>query len=225
MAPCLALVFGLFLAGSQNDAVGYLAAKAKDSHGKSRPYLPREGDLIFYDDHSLVWTVLFAWAGTGPPLHMGIVVRRPDGSLGVLEAGPDDTIKVDIIGLQKRFKEFQGTITVRRCKTVLTKEKSAALTKFATAQNGKPYAVVRLLLQGTSFRSRGPIRELFLGHTYLDRYSWICSELAVAGGAVAGLIDPKAVPANVVYPQDVVDDHRYDLSRHYHREEVWRAER
>ena len=39
------------------------------------PYEPREGDLIFYDDHSKVWTALFKAAGTGPPLHMGIVVE------------------------------------------------------------------------------------------------------------------------------------------------------
>ena len=93
------------------------------------------------------------------------------------------------------------------------------------AQDGKPYAVLRLLLQGTSFRSRGPIRELFLAKTYLDRWSWICSELAVAAGTVAGLIDGRAVPSNVVYPLDVVDDHRYDLSRHFHEAEVWQSKR
>jgi len=223
------LALGLLLGGPHDDSVGYLTAKVKGHDGKfhkeTRPYVPHEADLIFYDDHSLVWTVLFAWAGSGPPLHMGIIVRRRDGSLGVLEAGPNDTVKVDIIEVRKRFKEFEGTISIRRCKTMLTKEKSAALTKFAQAQDGKPYAVLRLLLQGTSFRSRGPIRELFLAHTYLDRWSWICSELAVAAGAVAGLIDPRAVPSNVVYPLDVVDDHRYDLSRHFHAAEVWRAER
>jgi hypothetical protein len=222
-----ALALGLLLTGSRQETTGYLTARIKGPDGKvhkeTRPYHPREGDLIFYDDHSVVWTVLFAWAGSGPPLHMGIVIRRPDGSLGVLEAGPNDTVKVYIIDVGKRLKEFDGTISIRRCKTALTREKSAALTKFAMAQEGKPYAVLRLLLQGTSFRSRGPVRELFLANTYLDRWSWICSELAVAAGSVAGLIDPRAVPSNVVYPLDVVDDHRYDLSRHFHGAELWRA--
>jgi len=224
-----ALALGLLLTGPPDDSAGHLTTKLKSRDGKvhkeTRPYVPREGDLVFYDDHSVVWTVLFAWAGSGPPLHMGIVIRRPDGSLGVLEAGPDDTVKVYIIDVRKRLKEFEGTITIRRCKTKLTKEKSAALTKFAMAQEGKPYAVIRLLLQGTSFRSRGPIRELFMAGTYLDRWSWICSELAVAAGSVAGLIDPRAVPSNVVYPLDVVDDHRYDLSRHYYGIDVWQAKR
>ncbi len=208
--------------------LGYLSKETKGANGvvrKTVPYAPREGDLVFYDDHSIAWTILFAWAGTGPPLHMGIMVKRADGSLGVLEAGPDDTVWVDIIDAAKRLKAFKGTITIRRCKTMLSTEKSVALTKFATAQDGKPYAVLRLLLQGTSLRSRGPVRELFLAHTYLDRWSWICSELAVAAGTVAGLFDPKVVRANVVYPQDLVDNHRFDLSRHYHGPEVWQAAR
>jgi hypothetical protein len=139
----------------------------------------------------------------------------------VLEAGPNDTIKVYIIDLNTRLREFDGTIAVRRCKTILSKEKSAALTKFALAQEGKPYAVLRLMLQGSWLRSRGPIRELVLGHTYLDRWSWMCAELAVAAGTVAGLFDPAVVHANVVYPHDLVDNHRFNLSRHFHEPETW----
>jgi hypothetical protein len=225
---CLALAVSLVLASAEAGQVGYVIPQ-KGPDGKirkeSQPYLPREGDLVFYDDHSLVWNILFAWAGSGPPLHMGIVIRRPGGSLGVLEAGPNDTIKVHIIGVAKRFDEFKGTITVRRCKTPLSTEKSTALTKFALAQDGKPYAVLRLLLQGTWFRRRGPVRELFFAHTYLDRWSWICSELAVAAGTVAGLFDPQVVRANVLYPEDLVDNHRFDLSRHWHGPETWRPTR
>ena len=50
--------------------------------------------------------------------------------------------------------------------------------------------------QGTRYRSRGPIRELFLAETYLDRSSWFCSELVVAAGTVAGLFSDR-VKANV----------------------------
>ena len=121
------------------------------------PYLPREGDFIFYDDRSAVWTPLFAMAGTGPPLHMGMVVRKSDGRFAVLEAGPDDSVWVKLLDLGPRLKQFhddfpKGTITIRRCKTLLSTEQSAALTKFAHAQNGKRYAVLRLLAQGTSLR-------------------------------------------------------------------------
>src|SRR5207244_1053067 len=162
-------------------------------------YLPKEGDLIFYDDHKIIWTALFLWAGTGPPLHVGIIVKKENGGLAVLEAGPDDTIWVSILDVDPRLRkfheDFHGTITIRRCRKDLTPETSAALTKFAKAQDGKRYAIVRLLVQGTRFRYRGPIRELFLARTDLDRSSWICSELVVAAGTVAGLF-PDTVKSN-----------------------------
>ncbi len=224
----VALTLGIILAGPGQDHAGYVTTTVRGPDGRvqkvTRPYLPREGDLVFYDDHNVTWTLLFAWAGTGPPLHMGIIVKRPDGSLAVLEAGPDDKLNVYILDVPDRLKNFKGTITIRRCRTSLSREKSLAMTQFAQAQDGKRYAVIRLLLQGTAWRSRGPVREMFLANTYLDRVSWICSELAVAAGTVAGLFDPRVVRANVVYPQDLVDNHRFDLGNHWFDPELWRAE-
>jgi hypothetical protein len=223
------LALGLFFSSFDNHATGYLSREMKGPDKMIRkeviPYVPREGDLVFYDDKSIIWTILFAWAGTGPPLHMGIVVKKADGKFAVLEAGPDDSIKVYILDLAERLKNFKGTITIRRSKVKLSTEKSKALTKFAKEQDGKPYAVIRLLLQGTSFRSRGPVRELFLGATYLDRWSWFCSELAVAAGTVAGLFDPAVVRANVTYPRDIVDNQRFKLSKTWHDAATWQAGR
>jgi hypothetical protein len=203
---------------------GYLLAKTADA-ARAVPYVPREGDLIFYDDRSPVWNALFALAGSGAPLHMGIVVRRPGGTLAVLEAGPDDGLKVELRDAVPRLHQFYRTfgdgVTVRRCKVVLTPERSAALTKFAEAQAGKRYAVARLLLQGTPFRVRGPL-EFMLGGTSLDRDAWICSEISVAAGTVAKLFDPAVVYANVAYPRDLVDNRRYDLSRTWEDAARWR---
>jgi hypothetical protein len=219
------LALSMFFGGSDQNPAGYLTRQIKEPDKSVRkeffPYVPREGDLIFYDDKSIFWTILFVYAGSGPPLHMGIVVKGEDGKFQVLEAGPDDKIKVYLLELNSRLKDFKGTVTIRRCKVALSAEKSAAMTKFAQAQDGKPYAVLRLLLQGTSFRSRGPIREMFLAGTYLDRWSWICSELSVAAGTVAGLFDPAVVRANVTYPRDIVDNHRFDLSKTWHAGETW----
>lgn len=220
-----ALALSIFFGTADKSPSGYLTREIKGPNKTVKketiPYVPREGDLIFYDDKSIFWTILFAWAGTGPPLHMGIVVKGTDGKLAVLEAGPDDKIKVYILELNSRLKDFKGVVTIRRCKVKLTEEKSAAMTKFAKEQDGKPYAVIRLLLQGTSFRSRGPVREMFLAGTYLDRWSWICSELAVATGTVVGLFDPAVVRANVTYPRDIVDNKRFDLSKNWHDAETW----
>jgi hypothetical protein len=212
------------------DAATFRGTGALVPQGKSaRPiaYAPREGDLIFYDDQSRIWTTLFALAGTGPPLHMGMIVKRGNGKLAVLEAGPDDTLKVEVLDFPHRLHQFhrdyQGTITIRRCKASLTGEQSAALTKFAEAQQGKRYAFFWLLLQGTPFRVRGPL-EPVLARTRFDQNAWICSEISIAAGTVAGLFDPKVVAANVAYPRDLQDNTRYDLSGHWHDGAVWRAD-
>jgi hypothetical protein len=230
MSSACSIVMLLCLGQSpaQEKSAGYLTATSGSRPARADAYVPREGDLIFYDDRNLFWTVLFLYAGTGPPLHAGIVVKKEDGGLAVLEAGPDDTLWVKLLDVAPRLpqfhKDYQGTITIRRCKTELTPEQSQALTKFAQAQEGKRYAILRLLLQGTRFRFRGPIRELFLARTDLDRSSWICSELVVAAGTVAGLF-PDSVKSNVTYPLDLVHNRRHDLRRTWHEAATWQPTR
>jgi hypothetical protein len=218
----------LLAPGGASRPEGFLHPLPAATQGEMRecaPYVPREGDLIFYDDRSQVWTALFALAGTGPPLHMGIVVKQPDGTPAILEAGPDDTVWVKLLDAGPRLRQFHrdfaGMVTVRRCKVALSSEKSAALTRFARAQEGKRYAVLRLLLQGTPLRARGPLAPL-LARTDLDRQAWICSELAVAAGTVAGLFDPCLVPANATYPRDLVDNCRHDLGAIWEDAAEWR---
>jgi hypothetical protein len=159
---------------------------------------------------------------------MGIVVRRPGGRLAVLEAGPDDTVRVELCCLLPRLYQFQrdfnGYITIRRCKRKLDRFRSAALTQFAEAQNGKRYAVLRLLAQGTPLNSRGALGP-WLGKTHTDRDAWICSELAAAAASVVGLIDPSAVHTNAVYPRDLVDNERFDLSTGWYDAALWRPSR
>ena len=232
MLTSLLLPIVLLPAGEKlPNPAGYLVARSEiarseiaRSSAPAIPYEPREGDLIFFDDHSKVWTALFTLAGTGPPLHMGIVVRKRSGTLAVLEAGPDDTVWVEMRDLVPRLhqftNDFHGEITIRRCKTPLDRFQSAALTAFAKAQAGKRYAVVRLLAQGTPLRSRGAL-EPWLGKTSVDRSSWICSEISVAGGTVAGLVGPEVVHSNTVYPRDLVDNRTYDLSASWHDPAVW----
>lgn len=229
VAALLLFGIGLPCAAAGDEAVGQLKIEKKSSSGKSQiveiPYNPHEGDLVFYDDRHPFWTVMFLLAGSGPPLHMGIVVKQNDGSFGILEAGPDDTIRVALIDLEKRLKQFDedfhGTITIRRCKKALTREQSATLTKFAHAQDGKRYAIGRILLEGTCLHVRGPLRELIFGKTYLDRDAWMCAELAVAAAANVKLIDPNSIAANATYPADIVDNRRHDLSRGWHDAAVW----
>ena len=185
------------------------------------PYFPHEGDILFYDDQNKLWTFLFWLGGTKPPFHVGIVVKRPDGSWAVLEAGADDQTWVWVLDLVPRLHDFEGIIQVRRCKVALTPEQSQRLTAFALAQHGKPYAVMRLALQLTPLRSRGYLHQRFYAGTYLDRNRWVCVEIVVAAGTLVGLFDPAVVKATAVYPLDLLDDHVYDLSPVYEGARYW----
>jgi hypothetical protein len=201
----------------------YFPATSFDGKPSARvePYVPHEGDLVLFNDHKLMWQILYRVALTEPPDHSGIVVLRPDGTPALLESGPDDGEYVCILDALPRLRNFQGTIWIRRCKRRLTKEQSAKLTQFALAQEGKRYAVWRLLLQGTPFRSRGWLQSKYFAKTYLDRGRWLCSELVVAAGTIAGLFDPEIHKANAMYPRDIIDNHVYDLSVTWDDPGIW----
>jgi hypothetical protein len=190
----------------------------------AEPYYPHEGDIVFCEDHNPFFRTLFFCCGSGKPTHCAIVVRRPCGDLALLEAGPNWKPKTYINDLESRLCSFKGDIWVRRCKHALTPDQSCALTEFARAQEGKPYAVCRFILQGTPFRARYGLRYHCFSHTYLGRWGWLCSELVVAAGTVAGLFDPDTHPANAIYPRDLVDDRDYPLEHNWEEIGLWRAD-
>ena len=136
----------------------YFPATRPDGRRCARvePYCPREGDLVLFDDELWYWHLLYRFpAMTEPPDHSGIVILRPYGTAALLESGPDNNNYVRIQDAIPRLTAFKGTIWIRRVKKPLVAEHSAALTNFALAQEGKRYAIWRLLMQGTPFRARG----------------------------------------------------------------------
>jgi hypothetical protein len=192
---------------------GYLWTYRCDEKGQAVreviPYCPKEGDWIFFDDMSEWWTFLYSLASTAPPFHVGIVVKKPDGELAVLEAGPDDSMHVYVLDLIPRLHTFKGILQVRRCKRVLTPEQSACLTAFAEEQKGKRYAVWRLLLQGTPCKTRGgPLREK-CAYTKFNRCRWLCAEIVVTASALVGLTDPHKIKGSNTYPLDIIDNHMH----------------
>jgi hypothetical protein len=227
----LLLALSLAPAGTQpGEAVGCLRWFEADGKGgaiaRSEPYVPREGDIVFFDDASKWWGFLYKIGRTGPPFHTGLVVKKPDGSMGILESGPDDTLWVFFFDITPRLHQFTrdfplGNIQVRRCKVPLTPEQSAALTQFAVAQTGKRYAMWRLLLQGTPFKSRGHYRAKWFADTYFDRQRWLCTEIVVSGATLAGLMDKNVIKATNTYPLDIIDDRMYPLSAVYDRAGLW----
>lgn len=184
-------------------------------------YCPRAGDILLFD-HPCVWMNRVYWfCGTSGPLHAAVVYRRTDGTHAILEAGPNFVQKVVVAEVNTRLPEYDGSILVRRLKAPLTEEQSKQLTDFCQAQEGKGYALVRLLLQGTPLRARGKIRSHYLGRTSLDRDRWMCSELVVAAMVAAGVFDPKEYRANTFYPRDLAYDDVHDLSAVYERPAMW----
>jgi hypothetical protein len=211
------------------DDAGYLVVENRDAAGivqrQIERYVPHEGDLILFDDHNPTWRFLYHMAGTDLPDHSGIVFTLPDGRPAFLESAPDDGklagLYVRLLLAQPRLHQFQGTIYIRRVRHPLSAERSARLTQFALAQEGKRYAVGRMLLQGTPFRCRTGLRAKLFARTSLDRWSWFCSELVIAAGTAAGLFDPHVHHANAMYPRDLLYDDHYDLSATWLPAAVW----
>jgi hypothetical protein len=192
------------------------------THVRSAPYHPQPGDIVLFDDHSLWQHRLYRCCGTAKPLHAGIVFCRPDHTFALLEAGPNASMKVYVFDLGERLHKFYGTILIRQPRTPLAPQQSQQLTSFSLAQEGKGYAVARVLLQATPFRPKGTsLRGDLFGCTVLDRNRWICSELVVAAAVAAGVLDGDHFPANAMYPRDLCYDERHNLRPWYEEAAMW----
>ncbi len=212
-------------AQSPPGAVGYLVTQVRDAQGILRqttdPYYPLEGDMVFFNDHSEKWALLYKMVGSEGPFHTAIIARLPEGRNAIVEAGPNDTLRCRVLEIEPRLHGFVGTVYVRRYKHALAPANSKALTDWCMTQDNKRYALGRLLLQATPIRCRAPLRRDLFGATYLDRDSYLCAELVVAAGTAAGIFDPKLHKANTIYPRDIVFDDINDLSHLYHVVQVW----
>src|SRR5271170_2295986 len=91
-------------------------------------YAPQEGDLVFFTYHKLLWHLLFRIGHTGPPFHVGIIVRLPDGRLNLLEAGSLAPDRVSLVEIKPRLIRYPGDVWFRRLHQPLTAEQSQCLT-------------------------------------------------------------------------------------------------
>jgi hypothetical protein len=214
------------------EPAGYLVLPIKDGKGgfqyDVQPYYPQPGDILLYNYSCTLYTMLFWLVGTDTPTHAAIVIERPQGGPAILEVGPHSHFhaftKVCIVDVLPRLASYPGVIMVRRPCHPLSPEKSAELTRFALAQDGKKFAVGRLALQITPFRCRWGLRRKLFARTCLTRERWICSENVVAAATVAGLCDPTVHFANAMYPRDLCYDEHYDLSASYCVPILWTAD-
>lgn len=177
--------------------------------GPARHYGLQPGDIVLSADSSKFWKLMHNLAGTGDPTHSMIVFAFPDGSLGVLEAGPHDTLKCRTLEALPHLYtyEAEGRVWVRRRAVPLTAEQSARLTEFALAADGREFALGRLAGQLTPFRARGPVRTWMTGKPRgLARDNYFCSELVCEACVYAGLVDPSVARPSATYPRDLFLD-------------------
>ena len=173
--------------------------------GPAEAYLPQPGDIMLRLDNSKFWRVTHYLALAFDPNGSGIVFARPDGSLAILEAGPNDTQWVRTLDMLPHLQEYanEGRVWIRKRRVPLTPEESCRLTAFALAQDGKRFAIIRLGGQLTPFRSRGPVRTAFIGGSHGERSTYFCSELVCESCIAAGLLDPERTRPSATYPHDL----------------------
>ena len=191
----------------------------------AEPYVPQPGDMMLRLDRSAFWRVTHYMALAFDPNGSGIVFARPDGSLAILEAGPNDTRWVGTLDLLPHLHEYAdaGRVWIRKRKVPLTPEQSCRLTEFALAQDGKRFALFRLGAQLTPFRSRGPIRTFVTGKPKGDRRGYFCSELVCEACVAAGLLDPARTRPAATYPHDLFFGRSYNpfINKHLDVNDCW----
>jgi hypothetical protein len=173
--------------------------------GPAEPYLPHPGDIMLRLDGSVFWRVTHYLALAFDPNGSAIVFARPDGSLAILEAGPNDTMWVRTLDCLPHLQEYaeEGKVWLRKRRVPLTPDQSCRLTEFALANDGKIFALQRLGVQLTPFRTRGPLRTYFVGKPRGSRLSYFCSELVCEACVAAGLLDPERTRPSATYPHDL----------------------
>lgn len=186
--------------------------------GKAEPYWLQPGDICFAVNNHIMSRIGHRLSGAGLPNHSMIAFAHPDGRVWIMEAGPHSRLSLQAMEAYSHLQKYVddgGRVWVRRRKTPLSPEQSAALTRFCLSQNGKIFPVVRLVGQLTPLRSRGLVRTAWMGKADLDQRTYFCSELVLNSLVAAGVLDPELYRPSATYPSDLF----FSASRnpHVHR--------
>jgi hypothetical protein len=190
------------------------------------PYRPQPGDIYLATDRSRIIQAGHRLALSGAPHHSGIVIALPDGRPAILEAGPFNGLRIEILEVAYdlgKHEERGEKVWIRQRRTPLTAEQSECLTQFALRQNQKPFAGGRMMLQMTPIRSRGPLRTFVLGQPHGDRFSYFCAELVMECCVAAGVLSPETTRPAATYPRDMFFDQSCNifLNRYFTLADGW----
>jgi hypothetical protein len=191
---CLKSAFGWLLAHPDTELVAPI------------PYLPQEGDIVITTSCCL-HVRLFKLAGTGHPLHVGLLVKNEQGELTLFESTVVDR-GVTMFPAEERFQHFLDNhrsplIWVRPIRKPLTAEQSEKLTQFALSQRRKGFAFMR------SAAFVLPVERIH--RTSSRQWTWFCTELTIEGASQAELLNTRINPATVL-PEDIYHNRKIDLS-------------
>ncbi len=208
---------------------GYTYAPAYDldlvARYPARRYDPQPGDVILMSDTNVAWTLLYALVLTGAPGHIGLVVRLPDGRIGIQEAGFNESLWTRSAPLDYRLNQYAGKVWVRRVCTPLTPEQDARLTEFVVRTDDTPYNLHLAKRQFTPFSPRGPLRTAFLGLPRGPERPLYCSQAVLEALVYAGAIDPRTARPAATYPRDLFFDRSLNpfINRHPPLAAGWEA--
>lgn len=194
--------------------------------GPLEPYDPQPGDIFLATDASFWLRLGHAAVGGAGVHHSGLIFARPDGSLGLIEAGPFNELVVRVLDPYQHMANHvaAGTrVWVRRRRVPLTPEQSTCLTAFCSAHEGKPFALLRGLSFMSPFSRRGVLRTPFVAHVHGDRARYFCSELVVESLVAAGLMDRATARPAATLPRDLFFGHAGNpyLDRHLNMDAGW----
>jgi hypothetical protein len=192
-------------------SIGYIGRPAftLDRHLRRpvEPYAPQPGDIFLATDMAIWSRVGHSLIGGTGVQHSGIIFALPDGTLALIEAGPFNSTRIEVVDPCRHMAEHVAKgdwVWVRRRRVPLTPEQSARLTSFLMAQWGKRFATWRMLAQATPIKTRGKLRTHVLGKPHgPDRSSYYCSEMVVEGFVYAGLMDGATARPSATYPRDL----------------------
>ena len=194
--------------------------------GPLEAYVPQPGDIFLATDESAWLRLGHAVVGGAGVHHSGLIFARPDGSLGLIEAGPFNELVIRVLDpYQHMYNHYaKGTrVWVRRRRVPLSPEQSARLSEFAARQEGKPFALARGLSFMTPFSRRGVLRTPIVGRVHGDRPRYFCSELVVECLVAGGLMDAATARPSATLPRDLFFGRSGNpyLDRHLDMEPGW----
>jgi len=166
-------------------------------------YVPHEGDLIFFTYYKKIWYYVFKLGHTGPPYHVALVVKTPEGELKLLETGSLEPTNVRLVDIAPRVAEYKGLVAVRSLRHPPTPQQSRRMTCFSQWQLGKPFAKTRLVLDvlcDRKNRTRDPEGNETASTEHDD---WFCSELVTSVLIEGGLLPIELLLPFPPYPQEL----------------------